>query len=113
MKIYVAGPYSNGNIDENLKNAIKVADKLFELGFYPFCPHLTHFWHLSYPRSWEDWMRYCIEWLKVCHAVLRLKGSSKGADIEHELAKKLKLPVFHKIEELVKYRDDLKGTRWH
>jgi hypothetical protein len=100
VTVYIAGPYTNGDTERNVQGAIEVADHLFGLGYMPFVPHLSHYWHLHRPRSYEQWMQWCCVWLARCDAVLRLEGESKGADDEVALAAEFGLPVFHSIEEL-------------
>ena len=112
MRVYVAGPLTKGDTTINVRKAIDAAETLLRLGFIPYCPHLTHFWHLIYAHDWNTWLTLDEGWLKVCHAVLRLKGESKGADREVKLARKLKIPVFHSIYALKKYRENLKQG-WH
>lgn len=102
-KIYIAGPYTNGDMALNVRYAIQKADLLATLGFAPYVPHLCHFWHLLFPRSYDFWMELDKIYLECCDAVFRLKGESPGADEETAFAKKLKIPVFTDISELVEY----------
>lgn len=107
IKVYIAGPYSSSSskeVEKNIKKSIHVADKLLSLGYFPFVPHLIHFWDLVCPRTWEEWLEYDMEWLKECNAVLRLCGVSKGADEEVLLAVSLGIPVFVSIKELEEWR---------
>ena len=99
--VYVAGPYEKPDPVVNTRNAILVADKLAQLGFIPFVPHLTLIWHMLSPQEVDFWYYYDNEWLKKCDAVLRLEGASKGAHNEVILASSLQIPVFFSIEELV------------
>lgn len=101
MKIYVAGPYTKGDVAENVRNAIITGNNLRALGHTPFIPHLTHFWHLLVPHDIEFWYKYDLEWLKVCDAVFRLNGESHGADKEVELANQLNIPVVYDYAELI------------
>ena len=94
MKIFIAGPYTKGDVAQNVRAAIDAADRLIEAGHVPFVPHLSHFQHLVHPRPYEDWIRLDKEWLKVCDAVVRLPGESPGADRETALARELKISVF-------------------
>ena len=93
----VAGPYTRGDVAVNVRNAILAADRLADMGFAPFVPHLTHFWHLVSPRDYEFWLRLDLQFLPHCDAVFRLPGESNGADKEVELAVKLGIPVFDDI----------------
>jgi hypothetical protein len=99
MKVYVAGPYTKGDVAENVREAIRAGEIILMQGDYPFIPHLTHFWHLLYPHSWNYWMDYDKTWLKQCDAVVRLPGESVGADIEVTEAMKLGLKIYVGIED--------------
>jgi hypothetical protein len=101
-KVYIASPYSKGDVAINVKRQIDCADKLMSLGFAPFVPCLSHFQHLAHPRKYEDWIEQDLEWLLACDCLLRLEGESSGADKEVETAKKYSIPVFYSIEELIK-----------
>lgn len=100
MFVYVAGPYTKGDVAVNVKNAIVAGDNLRALGFTPFIPHLTHFWHLVQAHNIEYWYAYDMEWLEKCDAVFRLPGESKGADAEEARARELGIPVFTSFAEL-------------
>lgn len=99
--IYIAGPYSKGDVCLNVREAIWAADRLLDKGFVPYIPHLTHFWHLLSPKEYEIWTALDMEWLIKCDAVLRLLGDSKGADEEVRTAHELNIPVFYMIEAIV------------
>ena len=90
-KVYIAGPYSNGDHLENTKQAIAVAEKLIKLGYVPFVPHLNHWWDFLFPHQPQYWYDYDNEWLPLCQYIVRIPGKSKGADDEMELAKKLNI----------------------
>lgn len=98
--VYVAGPYSHPDPVENTNTAVLVGNQLVDLGFVPYIPHLSLFWHAITPKPYQFWLDYDIEWLKKCDIVLRIPGESSGADKETELAKKLSIPVVHSLEEL-------------
>jgi Domain of unknown function (DUF4406) len=100
-KIYVAGPYTKGDVAVNVRNAFEAANQLADLGYAPFVPHGTHFWHMMFPRPYEFWLELDNQFVPDCDAILRIPGESSGADKEVALAGKLGLPVFHSIGELV------------
>ncbi len=102
VRVYVAGPYSTGDCVLHTRAAMQAGERLWQLGYSPFVPHLTLFWHLMYPHEYQEWLDFDNEWVKVCHAMLRLPGESNGADREEELAAKLGIPVFHEISDLHK-----------
>lgn len=99
-KVYIASPYTKGDVAVNVKVQIDMADKLMDNGFIPFVPLYSHFQHMAHPRDHREWMILDLEWLKVCDYVLRLKGESKGADEEVALAISLNIPIFYSLEEL-------------
>lgn len=102
MKIYVAGPYSKGDVAQNVRYAIQEADYITRLGHIPFIPHLTHFWHMLIPHEYDFWMRQDEAWLRSCDALLRLHGESLGADKEEAIAKELGLIIYHSVFEIPK-----------
>jgi len=105
-KVYIAAPYTKGDIAQNVRRAIEVGDFLADLGYAVFIPHLTHFWHLLFPHEWEFWLEHDNEWMQCCDCVLRLNGDSIGADIEVNKATELGIPVFNSIEELLRGMKD-------
>ena len=103
IKVYIASPYTKGDIAVNVKTQMDNADMLIDFGFAPFVPLYSHFQHMAHPRPYEDWTKLDNEWVRVCDCVLRLPGESCGADKEVELAKSLNIPVFYSIVEIIKY----------
>jgi len=100
MKVYVAGPYTNGDVAVNVRNAIVTGERLLEMGHIPYIPHLMHFWHFLFPHPYEMWVKIDNAFLPYCDAVLRLPGRSDGTDIEAALAKSFGIPVVNSIGEL-------------
>ena len=82
MKVYIAGPYTTGDVVINVRNAIAAGQRVVDAGHTPFVPHLYHFWHHQIPGDYGQWMRLDLEWLESCDALLRLPGESSGADRE-------------------------------
>ena len=85
-KIYIASPYTIGDVAVNVRDQMETAVELINLGFAPFWPLHSHFLHMHSPQPYETWIEQDKEWVLVCDAVLRLPGASKGADGEVELA---------------------------
>jgi hypothetical protein len=102
-RIYIAGPYTQGDVAVNVRNAYAAANQLADLGFAPFVPHATHFWHMLFPRPYEFWLELDNQFLPACQGLLRLPGPSSGADKEVNLARTLKIPVFTNINDLVRH----------
>lgn len=103
QKIYVAGPYTKGDIPQNVANAITAGNELADLGFIPFVPHIVHWWHLQHPRPYGFWCDWDNEWLPHCDGLLRLPGLSNGSDAEIELAMRLDMPVFYEIGDVDRF----------
>ena len=99
-RVYIAGPYSGGDVAVNVRKAMQTWNRLWELGFSPLAPHLTHFLHMNHPRPYPDWLEYDREWLVTVDAVFRMPGESKGADAEVALAKQHGIPVFTSVRKL-------------
>lgn len=123
IKVYIAGKYSaklKGEREENVIAAMKVWWQLKDLGYIPFCPHLTHFltfdnaqFEMTENRGKDFWYDYDNNWLKCCDALLVI-SESEGVKGEIKIAQKLGLTVFYSIEELnnaekmsgIKHSDD-------
>ncbi|MFI5150916.1 MAG: DUF4406 domain-containing protein, partial [Bacteroidia bacterium] len=91
---------TKGDVAKNVKTAMDIANELMNLGFAPYCPHLTHFLHINNWQPYEKWLELDCEYLLICDAVLRLEGESSGADKEVILAQKNNIPVFYSMETL-------------
>jgi len=100
-KVYIASPYTLGDVAVNVKTQMDMADKLMDLGFVPFVPLYSHFQHMAHPRPYKDWIALDLEWVEICDYVLRLPGESSGADGEVRHAEKLNIPIFYSLEELL------------
>jgi hypothetical protein len=99
-KIFISGPYTNGDVAINVKNAMDVSNALMERGYAPYCPHLTHFLHMNNPQPYEKWLELDCQYLIICDAIFRMEGESTGADKEVLLAIKNEIPVFYSLDEL-------------
>jgi hypothetical protein len=102
-RIYVAGPYSQGDVAVNVRTAY---NRLADSGFAPFVPHHTHFWHMMFPRPYEEWLRLDLAFLPCCDAILRLPGASNGADGDVNAARQAGMPVFTEIDSLIRELSD-------
>lgn len=103
VKIYIASPYTLGDVAVNVKRQMDVANILIEEGFAPFVPLYSHFQHMAHPRPYEDWIKLDLEWVESCDCLLRLDGESTGADGEVLYAKELGIKVFYSLTELIQY----------
>lgn len=111
-RIYIAGPYSVGDVAQNVARALAMADWLAREGCAPFCPHLSHFFHLLHPHPWHFWIEQDLEWLRCCHALVRLPGESQGAEVEVVQARALGLPVFEAAGDVAAVRDMAAWRTW-
>lgn len=102
-KIFISGPYTLGDVAQNVKGAMDMSNVLMDLGFAPYCPHLTHFLQINNSRAYEDWLSLDLVYLSVCDGLIRIFGESNGADKEVEFARKNSIPVFYSIRELIDY----------
>jgi hypothetical protein len=102
-KIFISGPYTHPNPEDNVRIAIEYAEMLLRLGHTPFVPHLCHYWDAVHRHDYETWMRYAMEWVQVCDCLFRLNGDSAGADREVALAEMLGKRVFTNFNELTDY----------
>jgi hypothetical protein len=109
--IYVAGPYTKGDVAVNVRRNIEVADALASAGFVPFVPLLTHFWHLVVPHPYEFWLEQDAAWVERCCALVRTPGESSGADKEVVLAESIKRPVYS-YEGAFSIEDFKKWAEW-
>lgn len=94
VRVYVAGPYTHGDVAVNVRTAILAADKLMDRGFMPFVPHLTHLWHIISPRPYRDWIKLDNQFLPYCDIILRLPGESQGADAEVATARSIDMLLY-------------------
>jgi len=101
IKVYIASPYTKGDIAVNVKRQIDTASWLMDYGFAPYVPLLCHFQHMAHPRPYEDWIRRDFIWVLKCDMLLRLEGESSGADAEVAVAKNYNIPVYYSLTELI------------
>ena len=103
MKVYIAGPYTIGDVAQNVRNAVEAGDQVLKLGHIPFIPHMAHFWHLLFPGPYEQWLQWDLSWLESCDALIRLPGQSPGADREVAAAKKIGMAIFDGVKDFADF----------
>lgn len=110
IRVYIASPYTSGDKEENVKLQLNITDALLDLGYAPYTPLLTHYLNQNNCRPSRDWLDLDLQYLPLCHAVLRIKPikdgieiPSSGADEEEHLAKEEDIPVFYDIPSLHEY----------
>jgi len=109
--VYIASPYTKGDMARNVHHSLLVANTLIENGYTPFAPLLAHFQHMMFPQDYDTWLKLDMDWLAKCDVVLRMKKhlltgeklpESSGADKEVIFAGQKNIPVVESVEELLK-----------
>lgn len=103
-RVYVAGPMSAGDFDENIARGIAVGSVLALDGYAPLVPHFDAYLPNREDLSWRDFLEIDLPWVRVADAILRLDGPSEGADLECRVAQAHGIPVFRSLEELNAWR---------
>jgi len=102
-KVYIAGPFTKGVVEQNVRNAVNAGDRMLSAGLVPYVPHLNWLWGFAHAHSWQQWLSLDLEWLDECDCLLRLPGESAGADLEVEYAKRKGIPVFYNEGRLLEW----------
>ena len=114
MLILIAGPYRSGTGDDpvkmaaNLKRLEAVSWPLFQAGHVPMIGEWVAMpvWHAAGRRTIGDALYDDVFYptadrlIRLCDAVLRLPGASKGADNDVQLARERGIPVYHDLDEV-------------
>ncbi len=114
--VYIASPYTKGDVAMNTHFQCKVFDQLLSDGkVWPIAPLWSHFQHTVFPRPYEDWIRYDQALLHLYDACLRLTAElpemkykqheSSGAENEVISFKAMGKPVFYSIVDLYAWVD--------
>lgn len=99
LRVYIAGPYTAGAWEYNIRNVVEAADRVVEAGHAPFIPHtMTTLWALVSPRPKEEWLEFDLEWLDACDCLVRIDGESPGAEVEVEHAEDVGMPVYDGVD---------------
>ncbi len=116
-RVYIAGPISKGDIVVNVQQASAAFFGLLKGNVAPWCPHWSVYaggmpaYSCPYPEATPsgtchaDWMGVDLPWVAVAEAVLRIPGESTGADAEVAEAKRLGIPVFESVAEVLKWAE--------
>jgi hypothetical protein len=114
LRVYIAGPISLGDVDENIRQGLEWGRTMLRDGLAPYIPHLdTFLFGGTNADEWHGLLEWDLEWVSVSEAVFRLPGESKGADLEVRMARELSIPVFHSYGTLLDYAHlhGLRGKR--
>jgi hypothetical protein len=121
LMILVAGPYRSGTNDnpvlmrENLSRLEGVTLQLFRAGHLPMIGEwvalpLLRLAGSRFPGDGpyeEIFYPVAERMLDKCDAILRLEGTSKGADEDVRIARSRGLPVYYKLEDVPGCRNDI------
>ena len=98
--IYISGPMTHGDREQNICNAEEVFRLLMLAGYSGICPQLSG----RMPGAWdiphETWIANDLPIVGRVDAVLRLPGRSAGADEECFYAVNHEVPVYYSVPQL-------------
>jgi hypothetical protein len=110
-RVYVAGSYNGPDVLTVLKNmrkGFRACVDVLRAGFAPFCPWGDYHFTLAQteyekPLTIDDYYRYSMSWLRASEAVYvcNYREDSKGTKAEIEEAKRLGIPVYFTLKDLV------------
>lgn len=101
MLIYISGPYSaydEYTVADNIERAAVVARALWEAGHAVICPHLnTAGFEKTCQATYDQYIAGDLNMIARVDAMVMTHGwaFSKGANIEHEYAVAIGLPVYY------------------
>lgn len=106
--VYIASPYTNGWMPDNVRLQMDIGNELMDLGYCPIVPLLTHYMEIYKSRPEEEWLELDFVYVKRCDVLLRIKPvdengneiTSSGGDREVQVAIDNNIPVFYSIQEL-------------
>ena len=105
--VFIAGPISNGGTLQppetapHITAAVVAGLQLLDAGFAVLIPQLS--WLID-PYGQHPWYEMDLELVRRSDAVLRMPGSSFGADREVVLADEMAIPVYHSVAEVLAWR---------
>jgi len=100
--VYIAGPYTEGVWEYNLRNVIDTAEAVYNAGHVPFIPHtMTTLWALLHPKQKESWLEIDLRILEECDTLIRLDGESEGAEVEVDFAQENGIDVYEGVNEFL------------
>lgn len=101
--IYIAGPMMLGSMADNIKMAWDAAERLRDAGFSPLVPQDSFFGSITgNRRTWAEWLDIDKPMVLASAAVLRLPGTSRGADQEEEWAREAGIPIYYDVSDLIR-----------
>ncbi len=108
-RVYVSGPITRGDVQDNLRLGIVFGLTLLHMGYAVFSPHALAAHAIQDNGSpppvgsdeYEAWLAHDLAFVECCDALLRLPGESVGAEreVQHALAHGVR--VCHSIKDLL------------
>lgn len=100
--VYIAGKITGLDAQATSIKFANAASELLGIKCYPFNPHPYVVKNKLDLQPYNEIMKICIKHLITCDAVFMLPDwrESKGATIEHEVAKMLEIPIFYDISKI-------------
>lgn len=96
IKVYVIGPLETfGNIEENKSDALRVGQKIVQLGGIAIVPHMFNLEVGHYQeRKW--WLKVDLALLSTCHAAVtrHYYEESSGSMIEFGYCRRFGIPMY-------------------
>lgn len=103
-RVYISGPVTLGDREENIHKAGTLMVELINAGFAVLCPQLTGYIEDQTSVSHDTWIDNDLPWVACADAIIRLEGTSVGADRECLFALHRGIPVVTEVEHLVALR---------
>lgn len=106
-RIYVAGPYSTGDIRRNVAHAAAVGQECIARGWAPFVPHTMYAgWEDANGLRDEDFIRLGLAWLRRCNAIVLFGDwtASPGTRRERNCAEKWGLAIHETVHDVPRLR---------
>ena len=103
LDAFLKTPEAQKGKDENIAKARAVAIQLWEIGHAVICPHLnTAHMERDCKIGHADYLRGDFQMIARCDGIVMIEGweQSKGANMEHEYAKSLGMPVWYQRPSL-------------
>lgn len=98
--IYLACPMRSGSWTNNVRTACQVAKDLMRKGYSVINPITSWLADLVEPTEFKNWIEMDYGLIDVSDCVLRVPGTSEGADLEMDYAARNDTPFFSDISEL-------------
>jgi hypothetical protein len=86
----------------NMGAGIRACERLFTLGYAPFCPWADHVYEFIADHPKRCYYEASLSWLRVADAMLVIGDhkKSEGTQREIEIAKIEGVPIFYDIDDL-------------